>query len=99
MALAVLDGPRRFNEIKRRSGGVTQRVLTQALRRLERDGLVERRVLPTSPSASSVGSPNLARRFVRPSDSSTTRPFGTLPRSRQIKRFGMPLPHIRRRHR
>lgn len=49
MAMAVLDEPRRFNEIKRRLEGVTQRVLTQTLRRLERDGLVERRVLPTSP--------------------------------------------------
>jgi DNA-binding HxlR family transcriptional regulator len=28
---------------------VTQRVLTQTLRRLERNGMVERRVLPTSP--------------------------------------------------
>lgn len=49
MILAVLDEPRRFNEIKRRLDGVTQRVLTQTLRRLERDGLLERRVLPTSP--------------------------------------------------
>jgi DNA-binding HxlR family transcriptional regulator len=49
MTLGVLDEPRRFNEIKRRLDGVTQRVLTQTLRRLERDGLVERRVLPTSP--------------------------------------------------
>jgi DNA-binding HxlR family transcriptional regulator len=49
MCMAVLDEPRRFNDIKRRLQGVTQRVLTQTLRKLERDGLVERRVLPTSP--------------------------------------------------
>jgi DNA-binding HxlR family transcriptional regulator len=49
MAMAVLAEPRRFNEIKRRLEGVTQRVLTQTLRRLERNGMVERRVLPTSP--------------------------------------------------
>ena len=49
MALGVLDEPRRFNESKRRLEGITQRVLTQTLRRLERDGLIERRVLPTSP--------------------------------------------------
>ncbi|KOX17977.1 HxlR family transcriptional regulator [Saccharothrix sp. NRRL B-16348] len=49
MALAVLDRPRRFNDVKRRLEGVTQRVLTQTLRRLERNGMVERRVLPTSP--------------------------------------------------
>ncbi|GLY05432.1 MULTISPECIES: helix-turn-helix domain-containing protein [Actinoplanes] len=49
MVLAVLERPARFNEIKRRLGGVTQRVLTQSLRRLERNGMIERRVLPTSP--------------------------------------------------
>ncbi|GAA3605626.1 helix-turn-helix domain-containing protein [Nonomuraea rosea] len=49
MTMAVLAEPRRFNQIKRRLEGVTQRVLTQTLRRLERNGMVERRVLPTSP--------------------------------------------------
>jgi DNA-binding HxlR family transcriptional regulator len=49
MVMAVLAEPRRFNEIKRRLDGVTQRVLTQTLRRLERNGMIERRVLPTSP--------------------------------------------------
>ncbi|MEV5879601.1 helix-turn-helix domain-containing protein [Streptomyces sp. NPDC052101] len=47
--MAVLDEPRRFNEIKRRIDGVTHRVLTQTLRRLERNGMIIRRVLPTSP--------------------------------------------------
>ncbi|HEX7301927.1 helix-turn-helix domain-containing protein [Lentzea sp.] len=49
MAMAVLEKPTRFNELKRRLGGVTQRVLTQTLRRLERNGMVTRTVLPTSP--------------------------------------------------
>lgn len=49
MVMAVLDKPTRFNEIKRHLEGVTQRVLTQTLRRLERNGMVVRRVLPTSP--------------------------------------------------
>jgi DNA-binding HxlR family transcriptional regulator len=49
MVMAVLDEPRRFNEVKRRLEGVTQRVLTQTLRRLERNGMIVRRVLPTSP--------------------------------------------------
>ncbi|MFI5938326.1 winged helix-turn-helix transcriptional regulator [Actinoplanes sp. NPDC051494] len=49
MIMTVLVEPRRFNEIKRRLQGVTQRVLTQTLRRLERNGMIERRVLPTSP--------------------------------------------------
>ncbi|MFE1591424.1 winged helix-turn-helix transcriptional regulator [Nocardia sp. NPDC058705] len=49
MVMAILDEPRRFNEIKRRLDGVTQRVLTQTLRRLERNGMIVRRVLATSP--------------------------------------------------
>lgn len=45
MVLAVLSEPRRFNAIKRRLDGVTQRVLTQTLRKLERNGMVTRRVM------------------------------------------------------
>src|SRR5690606_20572022 len=43
------DGPRRFNEIKRMIGGISQRMLTLTLRGLERDGLVKRTVTPTVP--------------------------------------------------
>ena len=45
MVLEVLREPRRFNAIKRRLDGVTQRVLTQTLRKLERNGMVNRKVL------------------------------------------------------
>src|ERR1700733_15990035 len=43
------EGPRRFNEIKRMVGGISQRMLTLTLRGLERDGLVTRTVFPTIP--------------------------------------------------
>lgn len=50
MVISVLDaGPMRFNGIKRHIGGVTQKALTQCLRRLERNGLISRRIIPTSP--------------------------------------------------
>ncbi len=42
-------GPKRFNEIKRMIGGISQRMLTLTLRGLERDGLVTRTVFPTIP--------------------------------------------------
>ena len=42
-------GPRRFNEIKRMIGGISQRMLTLTLRGLERDGLVSRKVTPSVP--------------------------------------------------
>ena len=52
LILAVLQAkPLRFNAIKRRLEGITQKALTQALRRLERNGLVARRVIPISPVA------------------------------------------------
>ena len=43
------DRPRRFNELKRMIGGISQRMLTLTLRGLERDGLVTRTVFPTVP--------------------------------------------------
>lgn len=50
LVLVALDSRRlRFMELKRLIGDITQRVLTQTLRNLERDGYVARRVYPTSP--------------------------------------------------
>ena len=49
IVVALGDGPKRFNEIKRMVGGISQRMLTFALRGLERDGLVTRTVFPTTP--------------------------------------------------
>jgi DNA-binding HxlR family transcriptional regulator len=43
------DGPHRFGELRRRIEGISQKVLTQTLRNLERDGLVRRTVFPTTP--------------------------------------------------
>jgi DNA-binding HxlR family transcriptional regulator len=52
LILAVLfDDPTRFNALKRRLGGITQKALTDALRRLERHGVVSRLVLTGSPVA------------------------------------------------
>src|SRR6188472_1759499 len=42
-------GPKRFNEIRRALGSISQRMLTLTLRGLERDGLVTRTVFPTIP--------------------------------------------------
>ncbi len=50
LIVALLGGgPKRFNEIKRMVGGISQRMLTLTLRGLERDGLVTRTVTPTNP--------------------------------------------------
>lgn len=43
------DGPVRFNAIRREIKGISQKVLSQTLKRLERDGLITRTVYPTVP--------------------------------------------------
>jgi len=43
------EGPIRFNGLRRELDGVTQKMLTQTLRTLEREGLVDRAVYPTVP--------------------------------------------------
>ncbi|GAA5179448.1 helix-turn-helix domain-containing protein [Rugosimonospora acidiphila] len=48
-ALRRHDRPMRFNELRRILDGITQKMLTQTLRALERDGLVSRTVYPTVP--------------------------------------------------
>lgn len=50
LVVTVLGGgPKRFNEIRRGLGSISQRMLTLTLRGLERDGLVTRTVFPTIP--------------------------------------------------
>lgn len=45
----VADRPLRYSELSRQLAGVSQKMLTQTLRSLERDGLVSRHVVPTVP--------------------------------------------------
>jgi DNA-binding HxlR family transcriptional regulator len=46
---ALSRGSARFNQLRRTLRGVTQKTLTQALRRLERSGMISRTVLETAP--------------------------------------------------
>ncbi|MER8039024.1 winged helix-turn-helix transcriptional regulator [Streptomyces hydrogenans] len=46
----LASGPRRFRELQRAVDGISQRMLTLTVRRLERDGLVLRTVYPTVPA-------------------------------------------------
>jgi DNA-binding HxlR family transcriptional regulator len=47
--IMLAQRPRRFSELKRAIGGISQRMLTLSLRGLERDGLVKRTVFPVVP--------------------------------------------------
>ncbi|MFC5067875.1 winged helix-turn-helix transcriptional regulator [Flaviflagellibacter deserti] len=45
----LIDGPVRFNELRRQIPGATQRVLTRQLRELEAVGMISRTVTPSIP--------------------------------------------------
>ncbi len=47
--VALVDRPRRFNELKRHIPGISQQMLTRTLKVLERDGVLDRRVFDTTP--------------------------------------------------
>ncbi|MGW7255936.1 winged helix-turn-helix transcriptional regulator [Streptomyces sp. NPDC054834] len=46
---ALYEGALRFNELRRRVDGVSEKMLSQTLQALERDGLVHREAQPTNP--------------------------------------------------
>lgn len=47
--LTLADRPVRFNDLRRRIGAISQKMLSQTLKSLERDGLVTRAAYPTVP--------------------------------------------------
>jgi DNA-binding HxlR family transcriptional regulator len=59
-------GPKRFNEIRRGLGSISQRMLTLTLRGLERDGLVTRTVFPTIPPRVDYELTRLGRSLLEP---------------------------------
>lgn len=60
------ERPARFNEMMRRLEGITHKALTQALRRLERNGLISRQVLETSPVGVEYSITPLGRTLQKP---------------------------------
>ena len=60
------DGPKRFNELRRSLGSISQRMLTLTLRALERDGLVTRTVFPTIPPRVDYTLTRLGRSLLEP---------------------------------
>ena len=60
------NGTKRFNEMRRLIGGISQRMLTLTLRGLERDGLVTRTVFPTVPPRVDYALTDLGRSLLSP---------------------------------
>lgn len=63
---ALCRGPMRFNALRRELEGITQKSLTHALRRLERSGIIARRVIPVSPVAVEYSVTSLGETLVEP---------------------------------
>jgi DNA-binding HxlR family transcriptional regulator len=62
---ALLGGTRRFTELRREVDGVSEKMLSATLRALERDGMVEREVLPVIPPHVNYRLTDLGRRTAR----------------------------------
>ena len=60
------DGPKRFNELRKALGSISQRMLTLTLRALERDGLVTRTVTPSIPPRVDYELTRLGRSLLEP---------------------------------
>ena len=66
VVMLLREGPRRFNDIKRNTGGISQQMLTRTLRGLERDGMVTRTIFPTSPPQVEYNLTELGRSMSEP---------------------------------
>jgi DNA-binding HxlR family transcriptional regulator len=66
VVLRLGSGPQRFNALQRQIEGISQRLLTVTLRKLERDGLVGRRVRPTTPPQAEYELTKLGRSLAVP---------------------------------
>lgn len=51
LVMTLADGPKRFNQLRREIPDISQKMLTQTLRDLQRDGMVARQVFDTKPPA------------------------------------------------
>lgn len=63
---ALAERPYRFGELKRAIGDISQRMLTQTLRDLQADGMIEREVFPTTPPSVEYSLSPMGRSFLVP---------------------------------
>jgi DNA-binding HxlR family transcriptional regulator len=62
----LANGTKRYAELQREIGGISQKMLTQTLRSLERDGLVQRKVHPVVPPKVEYSLTKLGRTLIEP---------------------------------
>ena len=66
VVLLLNDGPRRFSELRGSLGRVAPKVLTQTLRRMERDGLVTREIFAEVPPRVQYALTSLGSSLIQP---------------------------------
>jgi DNA-binding HxlR family transcriptional regulator len=66
VVLLLSDGPMRFSELRAHLGSVAPKVLTQTLRRIERDGLVTREIFAEVPPRVEYTLTELGRSLTEP---------------------------------
>jgi DNA-binding HxlR family transcriptional regulator len=66
VVFALREGPLRYGELLERIGGISKKVLTQTLRRLEGSGLVRRRAIPSAPPGAEYALTGLGESLLEP---------------------------------
>jgi len=66
LLIALANGPLRFGALRRTVPDISQRMLTQTLRDLQRDGLIGRQVFPTKPPSVEYSLSALGRSLLEP---------------------------------
>ncbi|TDD39730.1 transcriptional regulator [Actinomadura sp. KC06] len=64
--VALGRGPARYSDLRDKVGGISNKMLTQTLRRLGENGLVERRALRTAPPGTEYSLTDLGRSLLIP---------------------------------
>jgi DNA-binding HxlR family transcriptional regulator len=72
LILKLAQHPHRFGELRREVNDISQRMLTQTLRSLQRDGLISRTVFPTTPPSVEYRLTDLGRSLLEPMRSLVT---------------------------
>ena len=82
---ALAERPHRFGELKREISDISQRMLTQTLRDLQADGLVERTVFPTTPPSVEYRLSPMGRSFLVPLSAMVDWAFAHFPAIREAR--------------
>ena len=82
---ALAERPYRFGQLKREIGDISQRMLTQTLRDLQADGMIERTVYPTTPPSVEYKLSPMGHSFLVPLSAMVDWAFAHFPAIREAR--------------